>query len=473
MTSASLLLVDDHPELIENLKELIEELFDGSLAVRSASSGKAALDIAKNEVIQVAIVDVHLPDINGAELVRQLREIQANTQVVVLTGDATVESAIAALDQAAFAYVLKPFDVSQFGRVVSRALSQYQLLDERDQLIAQIKRSEELNRNVVDRVPAFVVAVDSKDKICVWNARLEEVTGYTLSDMQLSDAPPLRISGTGKLAVKSGGHRLVHWENTEGDTESGRLRYAIGSDITGEFEARQQSLRTERLAAVGTLAAGLAHEVRNPLNSASLQLQVLERKLRKLSDTSNQTQVDSGLEVTHRVRDELRRLDELVNEFLEFARPRALNLSLVDLNQLLEALYQSLNTEANQQGINFLLELDPKAGKLNLDPDRFKQVLINLLRNAMEAVGNGGQCILRSIAADDEANVSIEVEDNGPGFPQDAPIFDAFFTTKDSGTGLGLAIVHKIISEHGGTINAHSSPAGTRFSIRIRQSSGS
>ena len=223
-------------------------------------------------------------------------------------------------------------------------------------------------------------------------------------------------------------------------------------------------MRAERLAAVGTLAAGLAHEVRNPLNSAQLQLDLLERRMSK-----GVVSVDGVLEIGRIVREEIHRLDLLVSDFLAFAQPRPLALQRVAANDILKSAVSLIGPEVHSVGIELRTELDREAGNIHVDPPRFRQVFLNLFRNAIEAMNKQGVLTVRTRGPDTAGNVLIDVEDTGPGFSEELPIFDAFFTTKECGTGLGLAIVHRIVADHGGSIQVASRPGQTRFTIVLPQ----
>jgi signal transduction histidine kinase len=240
----------------------------------------------------------------------------------------------------------------------------------------------------------------------------------------------------------------------------------MGADVTEELVMLRRTLRAERLAAVGTLAAGLAHEVRNPLNSATLQLQVLRRRIDR-----GQNNAEALLPVCDVVHDEIQRLDRLVTDFLAFAQKRPLDLKPTRINDLVKSVMDMIRPEAASANVEVTTELSPEARVVEAEPERLRQLLLNLTRNALEAMApsGGGVLSVRTGPADGEGYVAIDVEDTGPGFSEDAPIFDAFYTTKPTGTGLGLAIVHRIVSDHGGTITAQSRPGQTRFTIRLAQ----
>ena len=468
MTSPrNVLIVDDNQALAENVCEIIDELERHIVSCRIASSRRSALQLAADHDVDAAIVDVHLPDGDGFELIDELRTRSPFAQVVIITGDATIETAVSAVHGGAFGYVMKPFRGAELLDTMARALDQSLLLREREQLRLALERSEERHRKLVENVPAFVLALDNSGKILVWNRELERVTGFSRDEM--IGRPGADLVGAGadaqKLPLKEGGHRLVRWhQTTVPDHDHPFDLYAMGIDVTDEQEMMRRTLRAERLAAVGTLAAGLAHEVRNPLNSASLQLQVLQRRIDK-----GQTEPESLTHVTGLVREEINRLDHLVTDFLDFARPRPLELRSTELNDLVRSLVELVRPEAESNGISIETKLSSAAGVVEVDGERMRQVLLNLFRNALQAMGTEGVLTVETSLAERGGNVLVEVSDTGPGFAEDAPIFDAFYTTKEGGTGLGLAIVHQIISAHGGQVHVSSSPGNTKFSVELPQ----
>jgi signal transduction histidine kinase len=222
-----------------------------------------------------------------------------------------------------------------------------------------------------------------------------------------------------------------------------------------------ERLRREHLAALGTLAAGLAHEIRNPLNAAHLQLTLAQRRLRRADGAD----IVGALSASELVASEMARLAGLVEEFLQFARPQPLRRVRTEVRALAAGVIELLSEEASEAGVELVLEpgLDLQAF---FDPERLRQVLLNLVRNAMEAAGQGGHVRLR--VTDEGARVGLEVSDDGPGLSDpDAPIFEPFFTTKPDGTGLGLSIVHRIVTDHGGEVSVTSRPGATCFRVTL------
>jgi signal transduction histidine kinase len=455
--SGLVLIVDDDEALSDNLAEIVATLGVTTMIARDRES---ALSLAAAHDFDVALIDARLPDGDGMSLLAPLRARSPHLQSVMVTGNASVEGAIAAVRSAAFAYVLKPVSPPDLLDTTRRALEQAALYRERERLRQQLERSEAMHRELVESVPAFVLALDAAGKVTTWNRELERVTGRPRSEMLGRDGRPFVAPGPRPvdLPVKGGGTRKVRWRRSEVKGRDDRITiYAVGIDVTDEDEILRRMLRSERLAAVGTMAAGLAHEVRNPLNSASLQLTVLERRLGRNDDPAN------TLPIAQIIKGEIDRLDRLVREFLAFARPHPLETKPVDVTHLLAGVAGLIAPEAEAGNITIAVDADGTPPILG-DSERLRQVLLNLTRNAIEAMAErGGRLRLAARAAG--AEVQIDVEDDGPGFGEDLPVFDAFFTTKSQGTGLGLAIVHRIIADHGGTIRVESRPGRTCFTL--------
>jgi len=459
--SDGVLIVDDDEALSENLAEIVQEL---GVATAITRDRKSALALAAARDFDVALIDVRLPDGDGMSLLAPLRERSPHLQAVMVTGNASVEGAIAAVRGAAFAYVLKPVSPPDLLDTTRRALDQAALYRERERLRRELQSSEQQHRELVESVPAFVLAMDQAGRLTTWNSELERVTGYARAEMLGTDGRRFVADGlTADLPLKSGGKRKVRWRQAEvkGRGE-GPAVYAVGIDVTDEDEILRRLLRSERLAAVGTLAAGLAHEVRNPLNSASLQLTLLERRLTRGDKPA------SVLPIAHIIKSEIDRLDRLVREFLAFAQPRPLEPRPVDVAALFAAVTDLITPEAETVHVSIAAEVAKGTPAITImgEDERLRQVLLNLTRNAIEAMSDkGGE--LRLVARRAGTEVELAVEDDGPGFGEELPVFDAFFTTKSHGTGLGLAIVHRIVSDHGGTIRVESRPGRTCFTLAL------
>jgi PAS domain S-box-containing protein len=230
-------------------------------------------------------------------------------------------------------------------------------------------------------------------------------------------------------------------------------------DVTIVHELEAQLRRSDRLAALGTLAAGLAHEIKNPLTS-------VQTFTRRVFRQSNDERFRQTFETV--VPRELERINTIVDDLLELARPRRMSLKSVQLTTLLERALDLYANHIETKQFSVVREYVDALLVIQADAEYLYQALLNIIANALEAMGPGGRLTLRVGWAEEsvQRSVKVEIEDTGPGIPHsDADnVFTPFFTTKDSGTGLGLALAHKTIEDHGGQIKFRSTPGvGTRF----------
>jgi len=249
------------------------------------------------------------------------------------------------------------------------------------------------------------------------------------------------------------------------DTDGAAIRWVIiGRDVTDLKGRELTGRRQERLAAIGTLAAGLAHEIRNPLHGAILHTRLLERGLGE----KQQTEL---LDSARIIQQEIGRLSKLVDEFLSFARPQAIEPKPVCVKALCKHCVDLLHARAKENGIVISVDLPNNEIMAELDAPRIEQVLLNILHNAIDASAQSetqsGSRQVQLRLSREPRNARIEVSDDGDGLPNDQPIFDAFFSTKTRGTGLGLPIAHRIVSDHHGEIIAKSDSTGATFIVRL------
>jgi two-component system, NtrC family, sensor histidine kinase HydH len=228
-------------------------------------------------------------------------------------------------------------------------------------------------------------------------------------------------------------------------------------------EAQERSLRSEKMAVLGTFASGLAHEVRNPLNSIALQLSILDRRIGRCEPALGK---EMG-ELSGVIREEVKRLDGLVGDFLLFSRADRIQYQAADLEQLIDEVVHLLRPEARAAGVTIRRQRcgDP-IPPARMDGEKMKQVVMNLVRNAVEAMADGGVVTVESGLV--EGRARLIVRDTGPGLPAGVDVFQLFVTTKPKGTGLGLSIVQQIVLQHGGDIVAASEPGqGACFTVTL------
>lgn len=219
-------------------------------------------------------------------------------------------------------------------------------------------------------------------------------------------------------------------------------------------EKTQEVLRAERLAAVGRLAAQITHEIRNPLSSLSLNLELLEETVTEGDGD------DEARSLVHAMSREVDRLTEVTEDYLRLSRLPRPSPSPVDLNDAVEDLLDFLSRELQEAGVRVERELSPESPSVRADSGQLRQVLLNLVRNAREAMDSGGTVTVRTRVDEPGRLAIVEIQDTGPGISEElrARMFDPFFSTKDRGTGLGLAFVQQVVHEHGGRVECDSEP---------------
>jgi len=234
-------------------------------------------------------------------------------------------------------------------------------------------------------------------------------------------------------------------------------------DITEKRKKETQLRRAESLAALTTLAAGVAHEINNPLGSIAIRIQLLEKMIRLESD--DKTAMTKHLVV---IKEEIDRLKQIVVDFLFAVRPMDIQLLSDDIGLTVTEIADLVQPEAERLGIDVRVRLDKDLPTILMDKRHMKQALLNLIQNAMAAMPKGGTLGISARARNDE--VLIAVSDTGTGIPEEllTKIFEPYFTTKKNGTGLGLTITFKIIKEHSGDISLDSKEGrGSTFTIHL------
>jgi two-component system sensor histidine kinase HydH len=224
-------------------------------------------------------------------------------------------------------------------------------------------------------------------------------------------------------------------------------------------ESHEQLVRSERFAAVGEAAAYVSHEIKNPLMVIGGLAQQVGRRLEQELELQEKLGIIQG---------EVRRLENFLGDLRDFTRPALPAKERIHLNQIIHEVHTLMDAEAQKRNITISEHLDPQLPRLEADPNQMKQVLLNILKNALEAVDSGDEIILKSGVED--GYIWFSVKDNGPGIPPEVleKIFDPFFTTKEKGTGLGLAVIHKIITDHQGTVAVESEPGkGATVTVKL------
>jgi len=337
---------------------------------------------------------------------------------------------------------------------------------------------------LISRLPVGIVAVDNRGKITTWNKAIaqllalpaEQALGRDLTDVlpgELADffknskacARRGEEPGSCEVRLKNGNGEMVlncYHLFIDDHGRQPRGEVLLVTNVTALKNLEKEMRETERLAAVGRMAAGVAHEVRNPLSSVKGLAILLQRKFAPGS---------SDYETASLLVQEVERINRTISELLGFARPAPLDLTRVDIRELLTRQVRLLAADTASRHIDFHVDLPDDLAPVAADQDRLGQVFVNILLNAVQAMEEG-QLIVRATNCSEDHSVVITIQDSGTGMNKEvlAQAFFPYFTTKAGGTGIGLALSQKVINDHGGTISIQSMPGrGTTVTITLPQ----
>lgn len=333
---------------------------------------------------------------------------------------------------------------------------------------ARLRDLRQMQAQIVAGLRAAVVVVDAEGTVRTVNPAALPVLGLEASDVgaQLEDRVELELE-TALAAVRSNGDAVFLEAQELGERRVDVLATPFGrdegevllvaDDVTDALRTKDRLIHTERLAAIGRMAAHVTHEVRNPLSSIGLNVEMLEDEL---SDTGD----EEARALMRAIQREVDRLTGITEEYLRLARLPQPRLEADDLGELIRSVAQFVRREMEASKVELKIEVG-ELPSVAFDEAQLRQALLNLLRNAREAMGEG-VVSLRASAV--EGGVEIRVADRGPGIPaaERERIFDLFFTTKERGTGLGLPLTHQIVEAHSGRIECAANPeGGTVFTI--------
>ncbi len=361
-------------------------------------------------------------------------------------------------------------------------------LTEKKKIEKQLRQEKEFSESIIETANSLIVGLDLQKRIILFNRKCEEVTGYAKHEVLGKDwfelfvpahiRPNLGevfgsvIAGESpsryenNILTKTGEECLISWSNTamRNDKQMVTGVLAIGIDITELKNLEKEVLQAERWATIGKMAAKVAHEIRNPLSSISLNAELLEDELGGYSSVNT----DEARALLNAIIAEVDRVTALTEEYLQFSRLPHIKLAPGQIIEVIEEVLEFLRRELIQNKITVEFDVNASIPEMLFDRDQLRRVFLNIMRNAMEAMPKGGD--LRIWTETRDHDLLVHFADSGAGIPEETieKIFNPFFTTKDFGTGLGLAIVQQIIDEHGGKIHCRSKLGeGTTFSIAL------
>jgi two-component system, sporulation sensor kinase E len=350
-------------------------------------------------------------------------------------------------------------------------------------ILFDVQKDRELYESIFESIIEGVIVLDENNKVQYVNN-----TALNLFELELKNVIDRNISeifdnkGISDLFIdlNEAGNKILNKEIEIGHfDESTVIRMnvfplkkkssVIGTiimllDITANKREQNKLRRAESLASLTTLAAGVAHEIKNPLSSIDIHIQLMERMIEELP----KKQREKFRNMSGIISEEIDRLNRIVSDFLFSVRPTILDKKLVNLEKLFHRLLELVSLKAKEKGVRFTLKVEQNFPEVVCDPNYIRNALLNIVKNSIEACNEDNEIIITIHR--ESNNAIIKISDTGKGIPKDKlnKIFEPYFTTKDFGTGLGLTIVYKIIKEHDGDISVSSTEGkGTIFKITL------
>ena len=500
--ASKILIVDNDPHTCEGLQVLLS---NQGYETQACNNGKEAIELLAKDSFDLVLLDIEMPDITGFHIMDYINIQKPKPLVIVITGHATVASAVESLRKGACDYLTKPYDFIQLIDAVENALEQSRFKKEYELVEKKLRQAARQYRILVNASPDIVYVLNHEGEFTFVNAAVERLLGYKrsllygkhyssiVSEEDIDKAKyHFNERRTGARATWGLELRLKHFQNNgvpnkflpvelvamgmydrPVDQKNKELigTYGVARDIAYRKFHEPQLLQAQKMEAIGTLAGGIAHDFNNLLmviqGSVSLMLLDMDsthpyyEKLKKI-----EKQVQSGAELTSRL--------------IGYARMGKYEVKTVDLNHLVREASDTFGRTKKE--ITIHRELDNNLCAIEADVAQVQQVLFNLFVNAADAMPGGGNLIVKTVNTTHESlkgrlydpkpgsYVQLTITDTGIGMDKQTikRIFDPFFTTKKMGrgTGLGLASVYGIIKGHGGYIDVESKKGhGTTFSI--------
>jgi signal transduction histidine kinase len=480
MTTAHLrlLYIDDESSIREMT---LHELSRHGVEVSVASSGEEGLALFRRSPFPVVACDLKMPGISGLEVLRTIKGIDPDTEVLIATGFGSQDDAVTCLKAGAYDYIYKPFNMTEFLVLIRRAwerrsLKAHLVLYQCLQAASRSLDPDVVLDTVTQGLRTALLTEDVVLTLADGRPDLDSAvqpTGHPLEQEQIVDGEKrcaLTISLQGRegalgwLTVRRPGacpsfsesdkRALVLFaHHAAGAIENARLHQALRNKLAELQETREQLIQSEKLSALGRLAAGVAHEINNPLTGILGQAQLL------LLTMPHEAPYREDIAF---IESSAQRCRTVVQNLLQFSRRHKMERQPVDLWENVHQAMLFVKKSFSLHNIVIQESCEENLPPLFASPVHLTQVLLNLFQNAFDAMGTEGTLQIRAFRQ--EATVRLLVTDSGPGIaPEVLPhIFEPFFTTKEvgQGTGLGLAISLGIMRDHGGALEVASPPPG-------------
>jgi len=495
-----LLLIDDEPDI---LRVLTMSLKADGYDVVSAPNGAEGIAVFEKEKPDIVITDIKMPGMDGIAVLKKVKALNADTEVIIITGHGDIENAIEALKHGASDFINKPVRDEALAIALGRArerfdikqqLKEYTTDLERkvDEATRELRRRSNFQINLIRSSNDGIIATDKDLKIVIYNLTAKRIFGYTPSEtinkMQATELFPAELAAdlqaalNGKndiknlawrettIASKDGENIPVRFSGTillENDQAVGTV--AFFQDLREIKRLEKELLKSERLAAIGQTVAGLAHGIKNILHGLKGGSYLVDIGIQK--DESEK--LKKGWDMIKR---NIGRTSNLVLDLLSYSKEREPEFETCLPNQIVDDVCALLQDKARENNVKLDKDFDDSIGEVLMDPNSVHEVLLNLMSNAVDAclfdeeTSKNFRVDLKTTHEKDNV-IKFEISDNGIGMDEEVirKLFTSFFSTKGHrGTGLGLMVTRKLIEEHSGTIDVESKPGkGTTVTVRL------
>jgi len=495
-----LLLIDDEPDILRVLGISLKA--DG-YEVIPAINGVEGLKEFSLHKPSIVITDIKMPGMDGIEVLEKIKEIDPDTEVIIITGHGDIDNAIESLKYGASDFINKPVRDEALSIALTRAKEKLDIKRRLKEYTNDLEKKIEIATSELRRQTNFqiklirssndgIVATDQDLKIVIYNPGAEKIFGYSQSEviykMRLAALYPAEISELFHEALKADNNlKDIAWRETEITSKDGRqipIRFsgtiltekdremgtvAFFQDLREIKRLEKELVKSERLAAVGQTVAGLAHGIKNILHGLKGGSYLVDIGIQR-DDTEK---LKKGWDTIKR---NIARTSNLVMDLLSYSKERAPEYELCRPNEIISDVCELLEDKARENDIEILTDFDDAIGEVIMDGSIIHEALLNLATNAVDAclfdedLNKKWQVKLKTRQEPDNF-IKFEVSDNGAGMDQEVlqKLFTSFFSTKGHrGTGLGLMVTRKLIEEHQGRIGVASKLGqGTTFTVRL------
>ena len=480
------LVVDDEHMILKIISDILTK---EGYEVKTAFNFDKAFELLKEYPFHVVLTDIRMPEKNGIDLLEKIRAFNSNMPVILMTGFASLETAVKAVQHGAFDYLTKPLDYDKLKSVTKHAFERYELLQENSRLVRELQelnaslelkvkeRTRDLG-NILSSTHESIVTMDKDLIIKSVNLKTVNIFGEGYIGRKIGDfieginfdtiIPKILAdpSYSTKHEVRYGNKFLELTLSPLIDFETGNIFgvMAVTEDVTEKKKLEAQLIQSAKMSAVGQLAAGIAHEFNNILTG------IVGYTSFALSKTDIE-QIRRDLKIVEKASD---RAVEIVKKLLFFSKQKEGQFRLASIEEAIEDTLALIEHSFQSEGVKILRHYG-KIPPIRMDVGEIQRVILNLAINSNHAMPQGGVIAMSTELEDDY--VKIDFSDTGVGIPKEdlARIFEPFFTTKGSrgsgqtpGTGLGLSVTYAIVERHGGRIDVESEvERGTTFTIRL------